>query len=171
MRPSPPCSSHLSLSRERERERETQPLNQLPIKPPNHGIAVNNETIQLRGAGKKKEHEKRKLRQTQAITQPTQPSRPTLLVTPPEAEGPRKQKWKQKKAERLDSGGKDRPRQRAEEMEWVGTDLTLNAPKHHRFKKESDLRYRFNKEFGCDCCAWWVIVLWTTFFSLKIESS
>jgi hypothetical protein len=42
-------------------------LNQLPIKQPNHGIAVNNETIQLPGA-KKKEHEKRKLRQTQAIT-------------------------------------------------------------------------------------------------------
>jgi len=28
-------------------------MNQLPIKPPNHGIAVNNETIQLPGEGRK----------------------------------------------------------------------------------------------------------------------
>jgi len=42
-------------------------LNQLPTEPPNQGIAVNDETIQLPGAGGKK-HEKRQLRQTQAIT-------------------------------------------------------------------------------------------------------
>jgi hypothetical protein len=42
-------------------------MNQLPIKPPNHGIAVNKETIQLPGA-KKKKAEKRKILQTQAIT-------------------------------------------------------------------------------------------------------
>jgi hypothetical protein len=59
--------SPLSLEKKKTKTK-TQPLNQLPIKPPNHGIAVNNETIQLPGAGKKKEHEKRKLRQTQAIT-------------------------------------------------------------------------------------------------------
>ena len=33
------CSSHLSLSRERGKKKtKTQPFNQLPIKPPNHGI-------------------------------------------------------------------------------------------------------------------------------------
>jgi hypothetical protein len=63
-----PIAVLTSLSREKKKKTKTQPLNQLPIKPPNHGIAVNNETIQLPGAGKKKEHEKRKLRQTQAIT-------------------------------------------------------------------------------------------------------
>jgi len=49
--------------------------------------------------------------------QPTQPSRTTPLVTPPAAEVAGKQKGKQRKAERLDSGEKNRPRQRAEEME------------------------------------------------------
>jgi hypothetical protein len=42
-------------------------MNQLPIKPPNHGIAVNKETIQLPGA-KKKKNRKAKNLQTQAIT-------------------------------------------------------------------------------------------------------
>jgi hypothetical protein len=35
-------------------------MNQLPIKPPNHGIAVNKETIQLPGAKKKKKQKSEK---------------------------------------------------------------------------------------------------------------
>jgi hypothetical protein len=97
-------------------------MNQLPIKPPNHGIAVNNETIQLPGAGKKKNTISENSGRLKQSRQPTQPSRPTLLVTPPEAEGPRKQKRKQQKAERLDSGEKNRPHQRAEEVELAPVD-------------------------------------------------
>ena len=90
-------------------------MNQLPIKPPNHGIAVNKETIQLPGA-KKKKTEKRKIYRLKRSRQSTQPSRTTPLVTPPAAEGARTQKQKQQKAERLDSGEKNRRHQRAEEL-------------------------------------------------------
>ena len=87
-----PIAVLTSLSREKKKKTKTQPLNQLPIKPPNHGIAVNNETIQLPGAGKKKNTKSENSGRLKRSRQPTQPSRLTLLVTPPEAEGPRKQK-------------------------------------------------------------------------------
>ncbi|KAJ6881550.1 hypothetical protein NC651_028212 [Populus alba x Populus x berolinensis] len=93
----------------------------------NHGIVVNKETIKLLGAKKKRTRKaKTPADSSDRDSQRNRTSRPTPLVTPPAAEGP---------------------------GDGVGTDLTLNAPKDHQFKKESDLRYRFNKEFGCDCCA------------------
>jgi hypothetical protein len=49
-----PLAILTSLTLENRKKKKTQPMNQLPIKPPNHGIAVNNETIQLPGAKKKK---------------------------------------------------------------------------------------------------------------------
>ena len=72
--------------------------------------------------------------------QPTQPSRPTPLVTPPAAEGARKQNRKQQKAERLCSGEKNHPRQLAEEMELAPIRHSTHAPKHHGFDMEWDLR-------------------------------
>ena len=63
--------------------------------------------------------------------QPTQPSRPTPLVTPPAAEVARKQKRKEQKEEILDN---------SEEMELASI-------------RQSTYRNcnRFNKEFDCDC--------------------
>ncbi|KAJ6888039.1 hypothetical protein NC652_029143 [Populus alba x Populus x berolinensis] len=66
----------------------------------------------------KKEHKRRKLRQTQAITTANATIQAhAAIVNPPAAKGPRKQKRKQQKVERLDSGEKNRPHQRAEDME------------------------------------------------------
>jgi len=74
-------------------------MNQLPIKPPNHGIAVNNETIQLPGAKKKKNTKSENSDRLKLSRQPTQPSRTTLLVTPPAAEVERKEEEEAKATE------------------------------------------------------------------------
>jgi len=66
----------------------------------------------------------------------------------------------------LDGGEKNRPRQRAEEMEL--------APIRHSTHRNtigltwSGICDRFNEDFGCDCCGECLFYhLWTTFFSLK----
>jgi hypothetical protein len=91
-----PIAVLTSLSRERERKKKTktQPFNQLPIKPPNHGIYSRQQRNDpaSRSRKKKKNTKSENSGRLKRSRQPTQPSRPTLLVTPPEPEGPRKQK-------------------------------------------------------------------------------
>jgi len=59
--------SPLAVLTSLSREKKNTTIEPVTNKTTNHGIAVNKETIQLPGA-KKQEHEKRKHRQTQAIT-------------------------------------------------------------------------------------------------------
>jgi hypothetical protein len=87
--PISPCSSHLS----RERKKKNTTIEPVTNKTTNHGIAVNKETIQLPAAKKTRTRKaKTPADSSDHDSQRNRTSRPTPLVTPPAAEGPRKQK-------------------------------------------------------------------------------